>query len=93
MGQSGLMKIVLFSTILVGFLLVFVSANEETLKEVASAEIEMEEVEVSLLRKTINFLWQSGQNTYEHVWPVSFNIILYLKCCFIGFISQFGNLK
>lgn len=69
MGQSGLMKIVLFSTILVGFLLVFVSANEETLKEVASAEIEMEEIEVSLLRKTINFLWQSGQNTYEHVWP------------------------
>lgn len=69
MGKSGLMKVVLFSTILVGSLLLIVSAKEETLKEVASAEIEIEEVELNFLRKTINFLWQSGQNTYTHVWP------------------------
>lgn len=79
MGKSGLMKVVLISTILVGFLLLIVSANEETLKEVASTEIEMEEVEVGLLRKAINFLWQSGQNTYVHVWPVSFYCSIFLS--------------
>ena len=69
MGKSGSM--ILFSTLLVGCLLIFVSAKEDTLKEIAATEIEMEEVEVNLLRKAINFLWQSGQNSYTHVWPVS----------------------
>ncbi|XP_057538323.1 sulfite exporter TauE/SafE family protein 3-like [Amaranthus tricolor] len=67
MGKSGSM--ILFSTLLVGCLLIFVSAKEDTLKEIAATEIEMEEVEVNLLRKAINFLWQSGQNSYTHVWP------------------------
>lgn len=78
MGKSGLMKVVLISTILVGFLLLIVSANEKTLKEIASTEIEIEEIEVNFLRKAVNFLWKSGQNTYEHVWPVSLNRMFFL---------------
>ncbi|KAL2928511.1 Sulfite exporter TauE/SafE family protein 3 [Bienertia sinuspersici] len=92
MGKSGLMKIVLISTILVGFLLLFVSANEETLKQVASTEIEIEEVEVNLLRKAINFLWQSGQNTYTHVWPdMEFNWQIVVGSLIGFFGASFGS--
>ena len=71
MGKSVLMKVAFFSVLLVGCLMLFVSAKEEIMKEIAATEIEMEEVEISLLRKAINFLWKSGQNSYTHVWPVS----------------------
>ncbi|XP_057526672.1 sulfite exporter TauE/SafE family protein 3-like [Amaranthus tricolor] len=69
MGKSVLMKVAFFSVLLVGCLMLFVSAKEEIMKEIAATEIEMEEVEISLLRKAINFLWKSGQNSYTHVWP------------------------
>ena len=75
MGKSGLMimrmKICLCSFLFVGALFLFVSAEEETLKEVASAELEIEEVDLGFLRKAINFLWQNRVG-YQHVWPVSF---------------------
>ncbi|KNA07860.1 hypothetical protein SOVF_168000 [Spinacia oleracea] len=92
MGKSGLMKVVLISTILVGFLLLIVSANEKTLKEIASTEIEIEEIEVNFLRKAVNFLWKSGQNTYEHVWPemeFSWKIIVGSMIGFFG--AAFGS--
>ncbi|KAJ8440032.1 hypothetical protein Cgig2_020520 [Carnegiea gigantea] len=72
MGKSGLMimrmKIFLCSFLFVGALFLLVSAEEETLKEVASAELEIEEVELGFLRKAINFLWQNRVG-YQHVWP------------------------
>lgn len=72
MGKSGLMimrmKIFLCSFLFVGALFLLVSAEEETLKEVASAELEIEEVELGFVRKAINFLWQNRVG-YQHVWP------------------------
>lgn len=63
------MRVVLLSFLLVGSLLLFVSAKEEILKQVATTEIEVEEVELSFLRQAINFLWQKGRVGYTHVWP------------------------
>jgi len=73
MGESGLMKlrVLVFSLLLVGSLLLFVSAEEEIQEKIAISEVPMEEVELSLLRKAINFLWQKGRMGYTHVWPVS----------------------
>lgn len=31
----------------------------------------------SFLSKAINFLWQSGESGYQHVWPVSFSFFLF----------------
>ncbi|XP_074275983.1 sulfite exporter TauE/SafE family protein 3-like [Silene latifolia] len=68
MGKSWLMKIVLFNALFVACFLLFVSANDEILKEIAATEIEIEQVEVSFLNKVVNFLWQ-GKSGYVHVWP------------------------
>ncbi|KAH9614659.1 hypothetical protein KSS87_013114 [Heliosperma pusillum] len=68
MGKSWLIKFVLFSVVFVGSFLLFASANEETVKEIAVTKIEIEQVEVSLLTKVVNFLWQ-GKSGYVHVWP------------------------
>lgn len=35
----------------------------------------------NLLLRVVNFLWQSGQSGYQHVWPVS------RFSCFFSFIS------
>uniref|UniRef100_A0A7C9D2Y8 Sulfite exporter TauE/SafE family protein 3-like n=1 Tax=Opuntia streptacantha TaxID=393608 RepID=A0A7C9D2Y8_OPUST len=72
MGKSGLlmkMRVLLFSLFLVGSLLLLVSAEEEVGEKTAISEVPMEEVELSLLRKAINFLWQKGRVGYAHVWP------------------------
>ena len=79
MGKSGLlmkMRVLLFSLFLVGSLLLLVSAEEEVGEKTAISEVPMEEVELSLLRKAINFLWQKGRVGYAHVWPVSMQLLL-----------------
>ncbi|XP_074285321.1 sulfite exporter TauE/SafE family protein 3-like [Silene latifolia] len=68
MGKSWMIKFVVFSVVFVGSFLLFASANEEIVKEIAATEIEIEQVEVSLLTKVVNFLWQ-GTSGYVHVWP------------------------
>ena len=38
----------------------------------------MQKYEGSFFSKAINFLWQSGESGYQHVWPVSFFIVSFL---------------
>lgn len=94
MGKSGLMKmrVLVFSLFLVGSLLLFVSAEEEIEEKIAISEVPMEEVELSLLRKAINFLWQKGRVGYTHVWPemkFGWKIILGSLIGFFG--ASFGS--
>lgn len=95
MGKSGLMKmrIILFvSFVLVGSFLLFASAEEQIVKQIASTEIEVEEVEINFLTKAVNFLWQKGRLGYTHVWPeMEFGWEIVLGS-FIGFCgAAFGS--
>ena len=58
---------------------VFVSA-ERSLKEEGSGLIHdaSDEFEPTFLFKAANFLWQSNQSGYQHVWPVRF-VSLYVS--------------
>lgn len=54
------------------FLLAFVFAKAERgLKLEASGFNGGEKRESDFLLKAVNFLWQSDQSGYQHVWPVS----------------------
>lgn len=50
---------------------VFVSAERSFMKNGHLNEIDDEFDEPNVLLKIKNFLWQPGQQSYHHVWPVS----------------------
>ena len=61
-------------TVLFCFASVFaiVSAERSIVKmEVPRFNVTSREPQQSFLTKALNFLWQSGESGYQHVWPVS----------------------
>jgi hypothetical protein len=50
-----------------------VCSAERNLRDKQTENFEKEVKEGFLLR-TVHFLWQSGKSSYEHVWPVSFQL-------------------
>lgn len=60
--------------------LVFVSAERGIMKmEVPRFNFTMEPAE-SFLTRALNFLWQSGESGYQHVWPVSSSFSYWILC-------------
>jgi hypothetical protein len=50
-----------------------VGSAERVLKDKATENFE-KEVSHGFLPRMVHFLWQSGKSSYEHVWPVSFQL-------------------
>lgn len=61
---------------------VFAVSGERSLKSGASTGNETAETETvsGFLLKTVNFLWQSDETGYHHVWPVTDTDLFALSC-------------